>query len=173
MCYCDRREFKLTDIFFIFLLMLTGRGIIFICSARKGKKISCTDFLTVYTVFWRKCPGKWLHLLGNLWAFHIWEENPFLRVQKKTFLYVTYFECVLGALRNSFLFNNYMICIYFILKKRKRSSLKMINVLSTLPSRNHNYPVFVGVWVLKVRTYRSYGNTQRACWFKYCCCRFL
>ena len=31
--YCDRRKFNLTVGFFIFLFMVTGRGIIFICSA--------------------------------------------------------------------------------------------------------------------------------------------
>ena len=120
-------------------------------------------------VFWRNCPGKSLHLLGSLWVFHIPKETPFLQH------YFFYFQCIsgvsgiLGTLHNSFLFNSYMICIYFMLMKIKGTLLKKINVLTTLTFRNHGYPIFVGVSVLKVV---AYGNTQRACWFIiYHCCR--
>ena len=54
-----------------------------------------------------------------------------------------------------------MILIYFILKKRKRTFLKKINILATLHSENHDYPVFVGVPVLRVMPHHSYGNPQR------------
>ena len=47
-----------------------------------------------------------------------------------------------------------------MLMKIKRTLLKKINVLTTLTFRNHGYPIFVGVSVLKVV---AYGNTQRAC----------
>ena len=37
---------------------------------------------------------------------------------------MTYFECVFDTLLNSFLFNFYMIFIYFILKKIKKNFVK-------------------------------------------------
>ena len=45
--YCDGQKFNMTGGFFIFLFMVTGRGIIFICSA-------------VY-----ECIGKRLAVIGN------------------------------------------------------------------------------------------------------------
>ena len=55
-----------------------------------------------------------------------------------------------------------MICIFLILKKIKRTLLKKLNILTTSPSRNHGYPGFAGVPVLKVKAFCSYGNAQRA-----------
>ena len=40
------------------------------------------------------------------------------------FFFTMYSECGVGALRNSFQFNFYMICTYFILKEIKRTLLK-------------------------------------------------
>ena len=143
---------------------------------------------TIIMVFWKNtlgsgknCGGICPHLIGSLWAFHIWKVklflqhffgkyDPYLRVQKIIFLFAMYFEYVFETLRNSFLFNFFMICIYSILQKIKRTLLKKINILTTLPSRNHGYPVFAGVPVLKVNAYLSYRNAWRAFWFIYRCC---
>ena len=83
------------------------------------------------------------------------------------FIYDVIQVCLWETLHNSFLFNFYMIFIYFILKKRKRTFLKKINILATLHSENHDYPVFVGVPVLRVMPHHSYGNPQRTFWFRY------
>ena len=74
--YCDRRKFNLIC-FFIFLFMVTGRGIIFICSA---------GILTTY--------HKWQIILQNLFFFQKIEvllvlflvaQNIYLLVQILTF----------------------------------------------------------------------------------------
>ena len=75
------------------------------------------------------------------------------------FLFVMYFECFFETLLNSFLVNFYMICTYFIHKKRKRTLLKKINILATLPSRNHSYPIFRRVPLLKVNAYWKHSDS--------------
>ena len=53
--YFDRGKLNLTGGFFIFLLMVTGREIIFICSTDLGKMISLissTLFLLFMNVLW-------------------------------------------------------------------------------------------------------------------------
>ena len=86
--------------------------------------------------------------------FYLGKYDIYLWVQKITFLLTMYFERVFETLHNSFLFNFYMICIYFILKKRKRLLLKQIKILTILPSSFRGYPVFPGVLLLKVTPYR-------------------
>ena len=44
--FCDRQKFNLTCGFLIFLFMVTGRGIIFICSASEG---SFSPFISPFT----------------------------------------------------------------------------------------------------------------------------
>ena len=60
-----------------------------------------------------------------------------------------YFKCVFETLHNAFLFNFYMISIYFILKKRKITLLKQINMLTTLPSgkREGTLSVFLTTYI--------------------------
>ena len=89
--------------------------------------------------------------------------RPLPEGSEDNFSCAKYLECVLRTMHNSFLFNFYMICIYFIVKKIKRTLLKKINILTTFPSHNHNYPgVSAGVSVLKVRAL-VYRNTRTAC----------
>ena len=89
--------------------------------------------------------------------FYLRKYDMYLWVQKINFLLTMYFERVFETLRHSFLFNFYMICIYFILKKKKRLLLKQIKIMTTLPSRIRGYPVFPGVLLLKVTPYRITG----------------
>ena len=125
-------------------------------------------------------------MLGSLWAFHICKENfflqhfylerydPYLMVQMIIDVICDVFRVWLWDLSRHcvvhFVSNFYMICIYFILKKIKRTLLKKINILPTLPSRNHGYPVFAEIPFFKVNAYRSYENARRVSRFIYHCC---